>query len=199
MPEPLSDRFDFEKLFTVPNSEPLPSDGVSDDRTDAGLIAREQSYRQADDLNWLLEGTEPAVTEGGPAIDIGGGTTAVKPKGQPLRIAPEGLPGMAGAIATDMGMGAVEAPRQAVGGMRDAVQSIIDIGEEVDRWKSLGGITFTDEEGNLSIDYKNADEWRALVDANQVTEPDLPTVSAASTVTGGGIRAITQFMRSRRV
>ena len=97
----------------------------------------------------------------------------------------------------DLGMGAVEAPRQVVGGMRDATQSIIDLGEEADRWHSLGGITFTDEKGNFSLDYKSPSEWRALTEGGQVTEPDLPTVSAPSTVTGGGIRAITQFMARR--
>ena len=115
------DRFDFEKLFDVPNGEPLPSDSPNDDRTDAAMAARIRSYRQAEDLNWLLDGAEPSVREGGPAIDAGGGDVAGKTKGQPLRIGPAELPGIAGAAAMDMGMGAVEALRQVVGGMRDAV------------------------------------------------------------------------------
>lgn len=179
---------------------------IPNDRTDAALKSRSESYQKADDLNWLVEGTnEPAVTEGGPAIPVSGGFTADKPKGQPLRIGPAELPGLVGAAAMDIGGGAVEAPRQAVGGMRDAVQSIIDFGDVLDSTTipgtniplSLGGVTFTDKQGNFSPDYHGPSEWRALQNAGDVHEPSLPTVGAPETATGNVIRGVSQFIRVR--
>lgn len=186
MPDPdyalTSDSFDFEKLFDAPEGEPLPSDGPNDDRTDMALGSRLRAYRQADDLNWLLDGTRT------PANSL---QEQRAPKA--LEDGTRDLPGLAGAGAKDVGMGATEAPRQIVGGMRDAVQSIVDMGKMADEWRSLGGITFTDEQGNFSLDYKSPSEWRALTEGGQVTEPDLPTVGAPSTTTGGAVRAISQF------
>ena len=57
MPETLAaDRFDFEKLFDLPSGDALRDDGIGDDRTDNALAARERSYHQGIDLNWLLQG-----------------------------------------------------------------------------------------------------------------------------------------------
>ena len=182
-----SESFDFEKLFDSPSGDALRDDGIGNDRTDTALVARERSYRQGIDFSWLLEGARKPTD----SMELRQPTDSAD--------ATRGLPGLAGAMAADMGMGAVEGPRQIVGGMRDAVQSIVDMGEIADEWHSLGGITFTDEQGNFSMDLKSAAEWRALTGAGQVTEPDLPTVGGASTITGRGVRSIAQFLTGFRL
>ena len=186
MPEALAapdpKRFDFEKLFAVPNGEELPNDAPDDDRTDAAMESRFQSYRQGEDLNWLLEATEPPA------------------RPQEAQSAETGTPrGLADAAAMDIGMGAVESPRQIVGGMRDAVQSIVDLEEEViglsgflERGLPLGGVRI----GSGGFDYLSPDELAA---AKEAGEEELPQIGEPRTVTGGAVRSISQFLTGFRL
>jgi hypothetical protein len=115
--------FDFERLFDVPQGAALPSDGPASDRTDTALESRARAYRQADDLNWLLQGT------GVRRVPLSESEDSELPA--QADNASRGLRGLSSAAAMDLGLGAVETPRQVVGGMRDAVQSMIDLEEDV--------------------------------------------------------------------
>ena len=186
MAEQLTNRFDFESLFTTPLGQEPPSDSPLDDRTDAALEARFRSYRQADDLNWLLEG----IGKPQEALEAPAGTKTAASDDWSLK-------GLAGATATDLGMGAVEGPRQAVGGMRDAAQSILDFTDTVGDWAeskfALGGMQIMDAEGNFDPRYLDPEEWADAQRAG-MTDPQLPKVGEGSTVTSSAIRSIAQFL-----
>jgi hypothetical protein len=209
---------DFEKLFVTAAGEDLPTDSATDDRVDEALKARSESYKQADDLNWLLERTAAAgrlmgldpleETEPASAASRGWGWRKAGPNDWPVDSETGEPLGLLAASAYDLNRagadlmpGLIEAPRQAFGGMRDAVQSIIDLekafslASRLERRFPLGGVTFTDEEGNFSLDYKSPEEWRALTEGAKVTEPELPQVGAPRTVEGAVVRSVTQFLR----
>jgi hypothetical protein len=79
-------------------------------------------------------------------------------------------------IARDLARGTVEAPRQIVGGIRDAAQATIDFAD----W--LTGIDKTQfETGGKTLDYKDV-------------KRDLPEVKKPKTVTGGLVRGVSQFL-----
>ena len=96
--------------------------------------------------------------------------------------------------------GVIEGPRQAVGGMRDAVQSIMDFEESftdvagrLESLVPLGGVQIYDQEGRFRPDYLSPEEWqRAMAEGGQEA---LPPIGEPSTLTGAGIRGITQFVR----
>ena len=84
--------------------------------------------------------------------------------------------------------------------MRDAVQSMIDFESayvdsagKMEDLIPLGGIQLYDREGNFDLDYLPPEEWRKAK-AEGLAE-GLPPIRAPETVTGGGIRTISQFMR----
>src|SRR5262245_60370361 len=118
--EPLPSELHVERVFTHPAGEDLPANAPDDDRVDAAMTVRENDYKLGTDLDWLLKNSDAARPVGarGPMTPAAE-KFANKPGAQTLP----------GRIAGDLGMGAVEAPGQVLGGARDAVQSIIDLGD----------------------------------------------------------------------
>lgn len=182
MPEPqqpaLTPRdFGFDGLFATSAGEPLPSDAPGTDRVDNAIQERERSYKQADDLNWLIEGTQQAQEPQEPEA-------ATEDEPEP--------PGLAGAILRDVGRGAAELPAQVVGGFRDAAQSVLDLGNTLEEMMPLGGGQIFDAQGNFDPRFLSSQELAA--DRAEGESLELPGVREPTTITGGAVRGISQFL-----
>jgi hypothetical protein len=155
----------------------LLNDAPGDDRTDHALKARYQSFEEADALAWLLDGTD-ASAQPDTERDAHGARTG-SPAGTIVR-------------------GFAELPRQAVGGVRDAAQNILDfsdwLGQAAEQRLPIGGVQIFDKEGNISFDYIPPATLKAGRDAGTIETPDLPDVGQPQTTAGAIIRPITQFM-----
>lgn len=103
-----------------------------------------------------------------------------------------GLLDTAAAVAKDVGKGVVQAPRQIVGGMADAVNNIVKLGDLLQEAVPLPGFQIFDEKGGFSPEMLSADEVTAR---RKATDPTfLPTTDKADTVTGGMVRGVSQFL-----
>lgn len=94
-------------------------------------------------------------------------------------------------VAGDIGKGIVEAPRQIIGGARDAVQAAVNGIGAVGDWLNnnvadLGTLQLLDEQGNLSPALKPS--------AGATAMPQLPGVKEATSTTGGLVRGVAQFL-----
>lgn len=88
----------------------------------------------------------------------------------------------AGAVGKDIAKGAMETPRQIMGGMRDAVQAAINGIGAVGDWLNTN---VADLDAAVGLTPK----------AGQKTEmPQLPGVKQAESVTGGVVRSVAQFL-----
>lgn len=113
---------------------------------------------------------------------LGGAVEAVK----------EAAP-VVGGIVKDVARGVTEAPRQVVGGLRDAGQEILNATDSLGDWLTenvadLGAIQITDAEGNIDLDFLTPSEVTP-----EQTGVTLPDVKQAETTTGNMVRKITQF------
>lgn len=98
----------------------------------------------------------------------------------------------AGAVASDVGRGAVEAPGQVVGGVIDAFGEVDQLLGELVPWQPA--LQVFDTEGNFSPAFISQEQFTA--DKEQY-ENDLFSVLApdeADTVTGGFVRSTAQFL-----
>lgn len=88
----------------------------------------------------------------------------------------------AAAVASDVGRGAIEAPRQIIGGVRDAAQAAIDGVGAVGDW--------------LSTNVADLDALAGFPPKAGTTTvmPQLPGVKQPSTTTAGMVRGISQFL-----
>ena len=97
-----------------------------------------------------------------------------------------------GAAASDIAAGTVEAPRQAFGGMIDALG---EIGQTFDDVLDLGGIQITDPEtGELDFEFLSGEEFRETFGEDTFGILDPLRVDEPETVTGGFVRSTTQFL-----
>lgn len=93
-----------------------------------------------------------------------------------------------GAVAADAGRGAVEAPRQMVGGLRDAAQAALDLVGEID---SPLFVQITDPNtGRFAPDVLTAE----TAAARGLQPAELPDIRDAESTTGGVVRVATQFL-----
>ncbi|MEW6256836.1 MAG: hypothetical protein AB1592_12850 [Pseudomonadota bacterium] len=158
----------------------------------AALGRRADDRALADDLGYLetLAGSTPNPQPSAQAQGAGQPQSIVI---TPKR--PEDEGSTIGRVGKDIVRGAVEAPRQILGGMRDAVQSAIDLGDWVadnlERIAPLGGVQLFDEAGNFSPGYVPAGDARL---APEKTGGELPAVKEAESVTGGVVRSVAQFL-----
>jgi hypothetical protein len=133
------------------------------------------------------DGVEPSMDE---TENIGAATT-VEPEAEP------GIMDTAKAVAKDVGKGVVQAPRQVLGGMADAVNNIVKLGDIMQEAVPLPGFQIFDAEGNWSPDLLSADEVTKM---RKATDPSfLPTTDKPDTVTGGMVRSISQFFTGYRL
>lgn len=84
--------------------------------------------------------------------------------------------------------GLAELPRQALGGVRDAAQEILDLGTWLEEKVPLGGVQILDEEGNFAPKFVGPEELEKL------KPPELPTVDPAKTTGGAVVRSVAQFL-----
>lgn len=154
------------------------------------FMAHRQSLMQAsagdDLLNRVLNGAKSA--EGG----------AVAPGTNPLQTATPGNEQSSRPvrIAKDIGVGAIETPRALVKGARDMVESNINLGNELGSWFEdkfhTGGLYFS-KEGISLLSPEELKAVRARGD-DLVTKMHLPDLNAPTSVTGGIIKGVTQFV-----
>lgn len=95
---------------------------------------------------------------------------------------------IASGVASDIGKGLTEAPRQIVGGIADAFG---EAGQAISSLTGLGGIQFVDQEGNFNPQFLNAEEFEAaggdsIINALSTDDPE--------SVTGSFVRATAQFL-----
>lgn len=180
MPEPTSNKSPYRNQTGIVDrmgaarKADLPDDAPGNDRTDLALRARASIKDNASNLDWLL-GSPSLTAPSGPTIEQNAADT-----------------GVAASVLSDVGRGLVEGPRQAVGGVRDAAQAMIDLWDEAGDWLEskvpLGGIELMNSAGQILPRRVRPDELAAR--DGSVT---LPQVAKAETVTGGMIRGISQF------
>jgi hypothetical protein len=144
----------------------LPNDSPASDTTDIALKARIDGLQHVHDIQWLTEG-QPVTAE---------------PAGSSLPVS----------VAKDVGKGIIEAPRMALGGVRDAAQAFLDLGDELERLVPVGGVQFFDDEGNFDMRYVPPAELAA--EYAQTGGPELPDVGKANSNTGSMVRGISQFV-----
>lgn len=154
---------------------------VDTDSIDDELWTRYQRGSEADALKWLNDG------------DIDAADPLLIPQ-EVETPANAGILDMSGRALKDIISGAMETPRQMLGGARDAFQEMNNLADEAGDWlsenvKDLGSAQLLDKEGNFDPRYfgpgeKSADE----------TGLTLPEVKGPLSVTGQGIRSISQFM-----
>lgn len=158
----------------------MPSDDLSAPYLDHRIRLAQASA--ADEL--LARWGSGAAKEGGPAAPA---TSPVQGGTQP---ADAGKGNLAVRAARDVAVGAVESPRAVAKGARDAVQSVIDMGKEFGGWiediASLPGVKV----GSDGIHVVSHEELKKL------NRPgfELPDLAAPTTVTGGIIKGVSQFL-----
>ena len=94
-----------------------------------------------------------------------------------------------GAVASDIGRGLVEAPRQIVGGAADAFD---EAGQLLGEITGIGGVQLKNDKGEWDFDYLNWEEWEAAGKQDALT--GLFKTGEADSVTGNFVRATSQFM-----
>ena len=158
--------------------EQFPGDLVNDapghDTTDIALASRAEAYNKADALGWLLEGQESAPEENAaqpPAAEDN--TSYVNASKRNFSFA--------GKVLTGFG----EGPIQAVGGVRDAAQNMLDLGEWFEKVRPVGGPRILNDKGQFDPGFAAPGE---------TTHIELPNIRAPETAYGKGVRAITQFL-----
>lgn len=90
-----------------------------------------------------------------------------------------------GRVAKDVGLGLVEGPRAIVKGVRDAYQSTIDLSYELGDWLQQ------------RFDLPMPDENSIL--AKITAKPIIPSPAAPTTVTGGVIKGVSQFITGMNI
>jgi hypothetical protein len=155
----------------------IVGDAPDDDRTDNALKARVEAYEQGDALNWLLEGSE----------------TQEQPEAKTTEAKPNGKAQLEGSMLGTVAAGISELPRQALGGVRDAAQSILEFGDWVESKAGLGGIQIFDEEGNIAPELLSGTSFAAKRKKG-MKGPTLPDVGEPKTVIGGAVRPIARFL-----
>jgi hypothetical protein len=153
-----------------------------------GAIQKQEQSRIDMQFEQMLRPPEPKID----------GVTGPTPKpaegNQPaeVTIQPRSVGQMAGAAVSDVAGGAIEAPKQVVGGVMDALNEVSDALESVlPLGEMLGGIEIMDPEtGELTLRALSGEEMKARED--QVFEALAP--AEAETVTGNFVRSASQFL-----
>lgn len=157
----------------------LQANSLLDDSVDVDLRNRIVASNEQDSLQWLLDFTGKRPEDLVPIVEQ---------KAEPSE---EGgwLPSME-RIAKS-----TEIPRQMVGGVRDAVQNVLDLGDWLERMVPLGGTEidvgmFPPRAGFKLL----SPEELARKREEQEGLAQLPQIAPAETLEGGVVRAVTQFL-----
>lgn len=104
-------------------------------------------------------------------------------------------PPASGGITRDIARGVTEAPLQIVGGIRDAAQAAINLGDwladKAEEVLPLGGFQLFDDKGAFAPERIPAGDPRLAPDKTGVT---LPNVKKPTTTTGALVRGVAQFL-----
>jgi hypothetical protein len=135
-------------------------------------------------------GDKPAPAAGGAKPAAGVDPLENAAPGEPVWTNVSDMASSVFSVAADVGGGVSEAPRQAVGGVIDALGEIDQFMQSV---LPIGGAKLFDKDGNFAPGFVSNDE---MVAAEKLGE-DLFSMIApdeADTVTGGFVRSTTQFL-----
>lgn len=99
-----------------------------------------------------------------------------------------------GAVAKDVGIGAIQSPFEIVKGVRDAYQNTMDVGKEFGDWveqKAGLPVVWIDKNG-ISLTSNDEAKGHRLSDLAKL--PDVPAKLVGKSVTGGLIKGVAQFL-----
>src|SRR5574341_387873 len=126
-------------------------------------------------------GDQPTIAAGLPDVDD---WAAEAPE--------EGLVAKAGKVGRDLATGLAEIPAQVTGGIADAINNVIGIGDIFQEALPMPGMQIFDDEGNFSPEFLSSSE----VTERRKTESGqfLPTTDKADSVSGGMVRQVAKFV-----
>lgn len=158
----------------------LVTDSPDADTVDQSLVNRSQAQTSEQDIQWMLSVGEEDVDPMEFAVND-----------NEIPVVQESEDPLYKRVIKDVGRGAVEAPRQIVGGIVDAFESVADAGDKL--LFSLGGIQILDEKGNFDLAYMSPEEYAKLEEDGK-TVVDALRPDAAESGTGALIRGAAQFV-----
>jgi hypothetical protein len=170
------------RVRPVPIPDRPAPDPSGDDLGAAYLNARDDADRNQA-LDWLLQGS----------VDTGPGAGSPAAAALPAPPAPTALE-RAGSIASDIGRGIVEAPRQALGGVSDAIHAVFTGLDSLAGWlnKNVADLTYEPvETGAAPVDQLLTNPLQAFAGPADPAERGFP---AAESGTGGVVRSASQFL-----
>lgn len=109
---------------------------------------------------------------------------------------------VAGSAASDIGHGALDAPKQIIGGVLDYGNNLMRFAEDVGSKLDIPGVTdlyfrLFDQKGNWSPNIQTKAEYEADLASGKTDVFKIPTTGGSDAVTGKIIRAGTTFMVGR--
>lgn len=160
-----------------------PWSAVADERTlESGMVLQTQAREVAQARDWLDQ------------------VAPDEPPAEPVLPATAKEPTAFGSVVADVARGATEAPRQTLGGARDAAQAAINGIGAVGDWLNkhvadLGTVEIpVDPEKTSIAGLPLVGMPRLRKSDTAAAMPQLPEVKAATTTTGGAVRSVAQFL-----
>lgn len=159
----------------------LAGGAIGDDRTDSALKTRSDDIAQSNALEWLLRGAEREEQKIPQQTAAPEKTVAV---------------GASGSLLQKTARGVAEIPRQIVGGIRDASQSILDLGDWMEKQIPLGGtkIDIGLFPPRAGVEFMGPEALAKQREAEGGKLAQLPDVGKPETMIGGLTRGVTQFL-----
>lgn len=101
-----------------------------------------------------------------------------------------------GKVAKDLGTGLVETPEQVAGGVADAVNAMVGLGDMLQELMPVGGMQLFDAQNNWNPQLLSADEIAAGMEERKKFNNTgiLPTAPKAKSVTGAMVNGMSQFL-----
>lgn len=177
--------------------QPVEPD-VEDKTLDAEYRQQLQSAEDDDAVDWMKQMTTQMGIQDPNAAPVAG------PEGEALPVDPnaEAAPGdersLARRIAGDIGTGIVEAPKQIVGGARDAVvEGFMGLEDAIAPLLPgiKGGIQIWDKDGNFDLKLLSSEEREQfLKEGGKDLRTGIPDVADAESYTGAFVEGLSQFL-----
>ena len=124
------------------------------------------------------------------APNVGGGSA-----GGFLGLGEGGVSKQGEAAVKDLAQGVTELPRALGGGALDAVESFLNLGNEIEKAVPLGGVQLFDMEGNFSPDLLSGKELAKQREGGMMgLEKLVPDIDQPKSVSGNLVEGLTQFL-----